>query len=259
MKMFSECLPPLFLLTVSGITFQTQRSRIRYDFRAGERSQYQRTWLEAPRNSAASITSFFFGLAQSMQTFLAQGLNPHHSCNPSHSNDNTGSSICLATGEFFRFFLLQHSSCQTACHCEIMLNIIRHGCLGCFTDHSRQKLLLDPQIPWKEVKQTRLEIYLAALGALNDGMVSQEVRSLLILLPGVGELAGPRGGNGGLNNNMRLNFQISENIGIFITRSYHKGRDCLRFHSWQGKNLAHCVNSKETVGDKIKSCFNFIC
>ena len=56
----------------------------------------------------APVTRFHFllffwggvgGCAQGMGKFPGQGLNPHHRCNQSHSNDNTGSLTCCTTRE----------------------------------------------------------------------------------------------------------------------------------------------------------------
>ena len=42
---------------------------------------------------------YFFGIAQSMQKFLGQGLNPCHSSDQSHSSDNIGSLTLSDTRE----------------------------------------------------------------------------------------------------------------------------------------------------------------
>ena len=47
----------------------------------------------------------FFGCASGIQNFPGQGLNPCHSSNLSHSNDNNRSLTCLATRELCKFYI----------------------------------------------------------------------------------------------------------------------------------------------------------
>ena len=54
-------------------------------------------WRGKKFNKCALFYFIYFGHACSMQKFPGQGLNPHHSSDPSHSDDNTRCSTCRTT------------------------------------------------------------------------------------------------------------------------------------------------------------------
>lgn len=54
------------------------------------------------------LTLFFFSATPTaMQKFPGQGLNPHHSSNPNHSNDNTGYLTTEPSGNSDIFFIFE--------------------------------------------------------------------------------------------------------------------------------------------------------
>ena len=77
------------------------------------------------------IYLFIFGYSHGREKFLGQGLNLHHSCDPSHSNDNARLLTCCATRtsysvsfSFNFYFILKYSWFAKLCSFQIYSKVI---------------------------------------------------------------------------------------------------------------------------------------